>query len=399
MGKALGLGFLSLIYLILSGYKVSKSTRHYLLNETKLLQDYTLFKKGNKETILRVNSLVSRANDIVNSKKLYSVTYNKTKIAPSEDIHDFYSQSPYWWVTNDGKVVKRDGIRNSEVNKYRDKAQLITLVDDLQTLSLSYYFTKEDKFSKKAYQLMDTWFLNKSTKMNPNGNFTQVVPKEKIGSFSGILDTRQLTNIPDILLLFEGSKEFSDDFNIKIRKWFTSYLNWLQSSKLGIRASVQKNNIGTYYDLQVCVYTSFIGKRTEARDYISTNVTNRLKWQIDADGKQPLELSRSKGFDYSVFNLRALCQLAILSDNIQGPNLWLPNGASGVLKIFNWFNLYIENPKEYLIKQSISTINYDSLDILFDIAIDKNKKISKPVSMLDRGKQKVIKMESYYFFN
>ncbi len=61
-------------------------------------------------------------------------------------------------------------------------------------------------------------------------------------------------------------------------------------------------------------FALFVGRPELAREVIKQSQQKRLASQVMPDGSQPLEMARTKGFSYSVFNLRALMELATLGE-------------------------------------------------------------------------------------
>jgi len=72
----------------------------------------------------------------------------------------------------------------------------------------------------------------------------------------------------------------------------------------------------------------------------------RVTVQINPDGSQPLELARTKAFDYSLFNLRALFDLATLGSDV-GTNLFAWQSADGrsIRKALDFMTPYVDPAK------------------------------------------------------
>src|SRR5260221_2180029 len=90
----------------------------------------------------------------------------------------------------------------------------------------------------------------------------------------------------------------------------------------------QKNNHGTWSDMQVAALAPFLGDKAVARSVIGTSAKQRVDSQIARDGSQPLELARTRPLHYSLFNLDAFTQLAEMARNV-GIDLWNYTSPSG----------------------------------------------------------------------
>ncbi len=115
-----------------------------------------------------------------------------------------------------------------------------------------------------------------------------------------------------------------------LETWFSDYYQWLTTSKNGHDEAKAKNNHGSWYDFQAAGIALFLGKQGDARAILMDVRTKRIAVQIEADGKQPLELARTKSFGYCVFNLDALTRLGDMG-NQAGVDIWkyqAPNGGS-----------------------------------------------------------------------
>jgi streptogramin lyase len=250
---------------------------------------------------------------------------DKAATPPSGDKHDYMSQAPYFWpnpATSNGlPYIRRDGERNPDINKISDHANIGRVPETAETLALAFYYTGNETYAAKAAEILRVWFLNPETRMNPNLQYAQAVLGVNSGRGIGLIESRGLVHAVDAIGLLSGSKSWTKADDEGLKKWFGDFLRWMQESKNGRDESAAKNNHGTYYDVQVISFALFLGDTNFARQVASEAREKRIAVQIEPDGRQPLELVRTKAWSYSTGNLAGLMQLAKLAECV-GVDLW-----------------------------------------------------------------------------
>ena len=342
-----------------------------LQRKKQLIHEDALYKAAYEDLLQRADRTLG--------KPLYSVM-SKTLTPDSGDKHDYMSFGPYWWPDpkkEDGlPFINRDGEVNPASRDSRsDRPKLSALTDELKILSMAYYLSKDNKYAKRGAALINTWFLDKNTRMNPNLNYGQAIPGRAKGRGIGIIETRKLDKIVDALILFSGSKEFTDDIIRGTKRWFNDYLTWLLTSKNGQDEAKTKNNHGTWYDFQVAALALYCDRKDDALTVFKRVDSLRIPKQIKEDGSQPHELARTRSFDYSKMNIQGFLQLARLAEHLDF-DLWNSN-EKRLLKAVLFLEPYSNEEMKWPHKQ-IKTIRVESLFMVLKLAAPyKNKKIDQ----------------------
>jgi hypothetical protein len=216
-----------------------------------------------------------------------------------------------------------------------------------RVLALTWYFTGEEKYAAKAAALLRHWFLDDSTRMNPNLDYAQAVPGLNNGRSWGIIESIALTGIADATVLLEGSRSWTAADAGALRQWYKQYLDWMLTSKNGKDEHAAKNNHGTWYLVQTADFALFTGDAAKARE-LAEEGRQKMDGQIEKDGKMPLELARTNALWYSTYNLQAWFKLGILAEKT-GTDLWNYQNreGAGIRTALDWLRPYALGEKKW----------------------------------------------------
>jgi len=310
-----------------------------------------LIAKGDKEGLAALKSLTKEADKLLDDKPL-TVTEKKVP-GPSGDLHDYVSLAPYYWPnpkTKDGlPYIRKDGQVNPESKNpdATDDTRVLALARRMKILGMAYYFTGDEKYGAKAVEQVRTWFLDQKTRMNPNMQFSQGVRGESTGRGTGMMDGRHISMAADATALIVNSSAWKSGEREAAEAWFREFFDWMSKSDLGKDESESKNNHGSHYDAQMVRWALHVGRLDIAREFLERAKEKRIAFQVEPDGKQPLELARTNSLSYSQFNIKALTSLAIMGEYV-GVDLWNYKTKDGrsIAAALDYLLPYIDFPRK-----------------------------------------------------
>ena len=340
-----------------------------------------------------VELLIKQADKWVSKK--YGSVMDKKFVPPCGNMHEYMSRARYYWPDPskpDGlPYIKKDGEKNPDNDLISDDKNFDDLIDAVNDLSWTYYFTDEESYAKKATELIRFWFLDTATKMLPNLNHAQIRTGIDTGVSTGIIDTHNLPKVLDAIGLLRSSKHWKPTDEAGTKEWFKEYLNWLLTSNHGKKERAAKNNHGTFYDMQAASIALFCDDNKVADEILQQDFV-RLALQIETDGKQPLELERTAALSYSTFNLEAWSMVANIAET-KGIDLWHYETKDGrsIKKAIDFLVPYVIEGKPWAYKQNNPYKKQDFYRLLLIAAVKFNDySYKKKAEKIDEPKKNIL---------
>lgn len=310
------------------------------------------------------------------SKKPESVL-DKRHLPPSEDKKDYFSLSIYYWPDEtkpDGLPYKaRDGLINPECDSY-DRPAFERMTWRVDTLALAFALSKDERFASKAITLLETWFIDPVTSMNPNMLYAQYIPgadaqsgwkdypnrfvpgKDKgqgiYVSFGGVIEDLSLVPLLDSIRLLRKSIHFTERVEKGLKTWYARYTDWLLTHQHGLDEAACRNNHGSWYWADILAFLEFIGEERKVKEFAEKMIPQRMDMQFEKDGSQPEELVRAISKSYCTFSLISFLNMAVVAERC-GYDAWNVETAEGksIRRAVDWFLPFFTGKEEWKWKQ------------------------------------------------
>lgn len=259
-------------------------------------------------------ALMCEADSALNIEPVSVVSKEYTPSSGTK--HDYVSLARYSWPDKTKKngipYITRDGVTNPEIKKF-DREKLGMMAAAVYRLALAYYFSGDEKYAAKATQMLRVWFLDKTTRMNPNLRFAQHVPGVAEGRCYGLIDTYSFVGMLDGVMLLNGSKAFTSKDSKQLKAWFSKLLDWFLTHPQALEEKAQRNNHSIAYDAQVAAFALYTGRKDVFNGVMARFPKERVAVQIEPDGTMPAELRRTLAFHYSQYNLTHIIDLMLMA--------------------------------------------------------------------------------------
>lgn len=263
------------------------------------------------------------------------------------DPHDYYSEDPYWWPTSEGgPYVLRDG----QVNPARfqaNRAALNSMCDAVFTLGTAAFFLDDSRYAQRAARVIQTWFLNPKTRMNPSLAYARAIPGSSAVRGAGVLDGRVLIRAIQGMEFLAQTGAWDPKEQAAVRKWFEEYLHWLTQSKNALEEKKSGNHHATWWTAQVAAVATFLADGPDQQMAFNYYRDRIFPHQFRSDGSAPREESRTRSLSLSEFNLEGcvtVCRIA----QVQGVDLWGAHTRNATLgTAIDYLEPYLADPRKW----------------------------------------------------
>ncbi|KAH9264375.1 hypothetical protein BASA83_012132 [Batrachochytrium salamandrivorans] len=336
-----------------AGLPAPGSIQTFYMSSRNLWLNRQLWQEGHTELRPSIRRILRLADGAVMDTKSYSVSSKNSSLsAPSNDPHDYYSLSPFYWPTA-ANVQATDPIPGGPYARF-DGLHLILKSISIKTHSICSscwmmfftapsptFFTGNETYAATATRRLSSWFVDPVTAMKPSMEYAASVRGcrcysrhllqvdlatsngTKTADATGVLmDMNKIYLLIDSVGLIRGSSSFTPDHYKGIQTWIQSYQTWSMTHHRAKTFGASVNYQGSWFDVQQVSMLLFLNKTTEAAAVITQSSLSRMALQIASkDGSQPLELARPLSWFSATYNLEALFVLGFLAHSAFGGSI------------------------------------------------------------------------------
>jgi hypothetical protein len=245
------------------------------------------------------------------------------------DPHDYYSEAPYYWPNPDdpsGPYILRDGHPNPE-RFAANRNALTATCDTIFSLGAAAYLFDDIRYAGRAARVIQTWFLNPKTRMNPSLEFAGAIRGLNTGRPAGILEGRAFIRAIQGMEFLSRTGNWDPKDEAAAHKWFEEYLRWLIQSKYGLEEKASVNYQASWWTAQVAAVASFVDNDAVQKMAFNHYRDRIFPRQIGPEGSTPREEARPSAW-YAVFNLEALTLICRVAE-VHGIDLWSVRAKNG----------------------------------------------------------------------
>ena len=145
------------------------------------------------------------------------------------DPHEYYSESPYWWPdpAQPGGYARRPGQPNAD-RFGANRAALDSMSEAVLSLGAAAFLLDDPRYAQHAARLVQAWFINPKTRMNPDMDRAGVLPPGATPSAGpAVNEGRPLIWAIQGMELLAQTGDWDPKDQAAVHKWFGEYLHWL----------------------------------------------------------------------------------------------------------------------------------------------------------------------------
>jgi hypothetical protein len=283
----------------------------------------------------------------------WSVTTDRPK-GIDLDPHEYYSEAPDWWPDPEnptGPYIRHEGQANP-IRFLGNRSALDTMCDAVLTLGAAAFLLDDARYAQRAARVINAWFINPKTRMNPALDHARAVPGVNTGSGNGVMDGRAFIRAIQGMEFLAQTPSWDPKEQAAVRKWFADYLQWLTHSANAEEERLSGNNHASWWTGQTAAVATFVEDRAAEEMAFNFYRDRIFPRQIRSDGSAPREEVRTRSLSNSALNLEAFtmtCRIA----QVNGTDLWdvrARNGAT-IGTVIEYLSPYLSDPHKWTMEQ------------------------------------------------